>query len=290
MFPARLMSSKTQMLCPVVDPTLLVNAGLPKSTAQPPEGLDRSPTAHTCLGNPQQTSSRAGCWQGEGKHQVWCPCSCDPAPLCGLTRCCFMAQKLLFHMDLDFHLYIGTPRGETALPFPDPKDCYQQTIKGRGADKWEEKTLKQGDFGSYVGQISPAGRGANQHMGFSGKSKDIVLIVSRRVQLWAQGSSPSLGFHSPVQHIKKCSLKTRRGSHLTNFITWGHVYSWVKCPQTQHSKLPDSSEMSCSLENGNLFHMMPSKSSLQGKLECSQSSPANCIFSIYFCIYSQIQH
>lgn len=39
-FPARLMTSKTQMLCHVVDPTLLVNAGLPMS-----EGLDRSPTS-----------------------------------------------------------------------------------------------------------------------------------------------------------------------------------------------------------------------------------------------------
>lgn len=74
-FPARLMTSKTQMLCHVVDPTILVNAGLTTSAHQPPERLDRSPTAHICLGNPQQISSSAGSWQSGGKHQVWHLCS-----------------------------------------------------------------------------------------------------------------------------------------------------------------------------------------------------------------------
>ena len=52
--------------------------------------------------------------------------------------------------------------------------------------------------------------GADQNMGFSGKSKDIALTMSRRNQLWAQGSSPSLGFYSPIPHIKKCFLESKK--------------------------------------------------------------------------------
>lgn len=79
-------------------------------------------------------------------------------------------------MDFGFHLYTGMLHSETALPFSAPKNCdHQQKIKGRGenADTQEEKLVKQGDFGSYVGQCFPAGRGADNTLDFQGKVKTL---------------------------------------------------------------------------------------------------------------------
>lgn len=87
--------------------------------------------------------------------------------------------------------------------------------------------------------------GADQHIGFSGKSKDIMLTMSRRDQLWSRAALPYLSFIVQFHTSKSASLKIRRDSDLTHFITWEHIYSWLKCPQAQPSKLTTSSGMYC---------------------------------------------
>lgn len=125
------------------------------------------------------------------------------------------------------HSYL---HGETVLPSSASKNrhcqqitpadrCYSAVCAGTEANadiQSARRSLQNRRMwvlhGTYCSHFQQAA-GADQNMGFPGKSKDIALTMSRRRnQHWAQGSSPSLGFYSPIPHIKKCLLKVRRDS------------------------------------------------------------------------------
>lgn len=92
--------------------------------------------------------------------------------------------------------------------------CYSAACGEMGSNIPKENPCKTERCGSFVGRAAAASsrqQELTKTMRFLGKSKDVALATSRRRnQLWAQGSFPSLGFYSPIPHVKKCFLESKK--------------------------------------------------------------------------------